>query len=120
MAEDKWSTTASDGAGLAGIEPAAEPKREKWVMARGTKGLAQEKGQLQVCLLHTHTDALALLACASQTAREDIDPARTQHATHSDTIFSVRRASSKLKNEWSLFCYNIRSWLAIRNKILQK
>lgn len=54
--------------------------------ARGTKGLAQEKGQLQVCLLHTHWLPLPSSLARPKTAREDVDPAYA-YATHSDTIF---------------------------------
>jgi hypothetical protein len=73
--------------------------------ARHQRSRAGEGSVTGVSSTHTHT----LMPLPSSPARPKlrtrtlIPHARTQHATHSDTIFLVRRTYYKFQNEWKFY-----------------
>lgn len=110
MAEDKWSTTALDGARLGGIEPSEREKNELW-RARHQRSRAGEGSVTGVSSTHTHWLPLPSSHARPKTAREDVDPARTQRTQ--TLFFSIRLTSF----DWYRY---LSFWMQIWLKILQK
>lgn len=106
MAEDKWSTTASDARSWIGGNRAGSRAKERKMSygARHQRSRARRRRVSYRCVFYTHTHWLPL---PSSPARPKLCArgrwSRT-HATHSDTVFSVSKFQvQKLLKSWSTY-----------------